>query len=82
MINKMRAMAFCTRARVENFFKKEDGEVNIVATVILIGIAVILAIVFKDSIKNLLENMLEGIGKDAQNVVSTEGAQGVIKRNS
>lgn len=37
-------------AKLYNFFHDEKGEVNIVATVVLIGIAVILAIVFKDAI--------------------------------
>ncbi|MEE0059615.1 MAG: Flp1 family type IVb pilin [Acutalibacteraceae bacterium] len=72
MINKARAMAFCAGAKLRNFFTKENGEVNIVATVILIGIAVILAIVFKDAIKTLLENMLDSISDGAKGVIATE----------
>ncbi len=57
-------------AKLYNFFHDEKGEVNIVATVVLIGIAVILAIVFKDAIKALIEKLLDIIGKKAESAVS------------
>ena len=52
-------------------FYKEDGAVDIIAIVILIAIAVALAIVFRESIGNLLtdlfaevtENATEAVGK-------------------
>lgn len=49
------------QAKLGRFFKEEKGEVNIVAMVVLIGIAVILALVFKDAIVNLINGMLDTI---------------------
>lgn len=57
-------------AKLYNFFHDEKGEVNIVATVVLIGIAVLLAIVFKDAISDLIKKLLDTIGKKAENAVS------------
>lgn len=57
-------------AAVKEFFRDEKGAVDIVAIVILIGIAVILAVVFKNSIKKLIENLLDTIGKKATEAVS------------
>lgn len=55
----------------QDFMADEDGEVNIVTIVVLIGIAVLLAILFKDSISNLLKNLFNTIGGSASNVVTT-----------
>lgn len=57
-------------AAVKEFFRDEKGAVDIVAIVILIGIAVILAVVFKNSIKKLIENLLDTIGEKATEAVS------------
>ena len=48
----------------------EKGEVNIVATVVLIGIAVLLAIIFKDAISNLIKSLLNTIGNKAEGAIS------------
>ena len=52
-------------------FTDEKGEVNIVAIVILIGIAVILALIFKDQIKSLLETLFGTITKKATDAVNS-----------
>ena len=52
-------------------FTDEKGEVNIVAIVILIGIAVILALIFKDQIKALLETLFGTITKKATDAVNS-----------
>ena len=57
-------------AKLYNFFHDEKGEVNIVATVVLIGIAVLLAIIFKDAISNLIKSLLNTISNKAENAVS------------
>ena len=43
-------MKLWIQVQLGKFVKDEKGEVNIVAMVILIGIAVVLAIIFKDAI--------------------------------
>ena len=40
---------------VKDFFYNEEGDVNIVSMVVLIGIAVLLAVIFKNNIKDLLD---------------------------
>ena len=57
------------QAKLGRFFKEEKGEVNIVAMVVLIGIAVILALIFKDAIAGLINSMLENIQGNANNAM-------------
>lgn len=57
-------------AKLYNFFHDEKGEVNIVATVVLIGVAVMLAILFKDQIGKLLNTLIETIRGNANNAVN------------
>ena len=55
--------------KVRDFFSKENGEVNIVAIVVLIGVAVILAIVFKDAIKKLIDALFTAIQGNANDAI-------------
>lgn len=50
----------------------EEGDVNIVSMVVLIGVAVLLAMLFKEQIGNLLKTMLDTITGQAKSAV-TEG---------
>ncbi len=59
-------------AAMKEFFRDEKGAVDIVAIVILIGIAVILAVVFKDSISKLIKSMLGTIEQNAQDAIKLE----------
>lgn len=61
------------KCKVRDFMYREDGDVNIVSIVVLIGIAIILAIVFRKAIVNLLENLFNQINTNANGVISTEG---------
>ena len=62
-------LKFWAQAMFHKFLRDEKGEVNIVAIVVLIGIAVILAIIFKDAIKSLIQSMLNTIGNKANNAI-------------
>lgn len=59
------------KMKLRDLFTDEKGEVNIVAIVILIGIAVILALIFKDQIKALLETLFGTITKKATDAVNS-----------
>lgn len=48
MLQKMMILGSIAKMKLRDLFTDEKGEVNIVAIVILIGIAVILALIFKD----------------------------------
>lgn len=54
---------------VQKFFRDEKGDVNIVSIVVLIGIAVLLALVFKKQIEKLLESLFGTINNKATEAV-------------
>lgn len=70
MLNKLLGMYIKAQLKLESFFKKEDGEVNIIAIVVLIGIAIILALVFKDRVKQLITSLFDTIDTNAKNAVN------------
>ena len=61
MLIQLNLWAMAAKAKVQSFLTKENGEVNIVAMVVLIGIAVILALAFKSKIVDLLGKIFEGV---------------------
>ena len=65
--------AMAAKAKLRSFLSKENGEVNIVAIVVLCGIAVILALVFKDGIKRILEGLFGTIEKNANEAIQKNG---------
>ena len=48
---------------------KEDGDVNIVSIVVLIGIAVLLAVLFRKNIEKLLNSLFQTIFNNANKAV-------------
>lgn len=63
-------MAFIAKMKVENFFENEEGDVNVVSIVVLIGIAVLLAVLFRTQITELLTKLFETLNKNAIDAVS------------
>lgn len=70
MLQNIRLMSFAAKMRMKELLSDERGEVNIVAIVVLIGIAVLLAIVFKDEIGGLIRDLLQTIRGNATSVVN------------
>lgn len=62
---KMKAQVFASK-----FLYEENGDVNIVSMVVLIGIAVVLAIFFKDQIGQLLFGLFAQIGTKADSTMT------------
>lgn len=58
------------KMKLQEFCKKEDGDVNVVSIVVLIGIAVLLAIIFRGAISNLLNTLFGTIENNATNAIS------------
>lgn len=54
---------------LQEFFHDEEGAVDIVAVVVLIGIAVALAVIFRNRIKELIESLLATIKGNAETAV-------------
>ncbi|MCQ2455537.1 MAG: flagellin-like protein [Clostridia bacterium] len=73
MLQKLNTMAtyavISMRCKVREFMKKENGDVNIVSIVVLIGIAVLLAILFRKQVGNLINNLFNTIGNNANSAV-------------
>lgn len=57
MLNTMLMYANIARLKVKDFFKDESGAVDIVAIVVLMGIVVLVALVFKKQLTNLVTNL-------------------------
>lgn len=56
---------------LHEFFADESGEVNVVAIVVLIGVAVALALLFKNQISGLITTLIGTITGNANNAIST-----------
>lgn len=69
MIQNLKVMMALARAKFNSFLRDERGDVNIVSIVVLIGVAVLLAIVFKDAIGSLLNDLLATITGNATGAV-------------
>lgn len=70
MMQNLMVMKIWAQAKLQRFLRDERGDVNIVSIVVLIGIAVLLAIVFKDAIASLLNSLLETIKGNATGAVN------------
>lgn len=58
------------KSAAEKFLKDERGEVNVVAIVVLIAIAVVLALLLKDELARLIRTMLGQISGKAQTALA------------
>ena len=56
------------------FLRDEEGDVNVVSIVVLIGVAVLLAMAFKGQAGELIDTLFETIGNNADKAVGKEGA--------
>lgn len=67
---KLMMMSFAMKNRVKDFLVKEDGAVDIVAIVVLIGIVVLVALIFRKRIEELINSLFDTIGKNASDAVN------------
>lgn len=56
------------------FLYDEEGDVNVVSIVVLIGVAVLLAVVFKDKAADLIKTLFNTIGTHAGEAVDKAAA--------
>lgn len=71
MLSFIQCAIFKAQLKFRELLTKEDGEVNIVAIVVLIGIAVVLAVIFKDAIKGLITDLLNAIKGKATTAIES-----------
>jgi len=65
----LNSIYFGAKNAVHKFLKDEKGDVNVVSIVVLIGVAVLLALIFKDAITELIEGLLDTITENATDAV-------------
>lgn len=70
MRDLMDTAVITAKFKMREFLCKEDGEVNIISMVVLIGIAVALAMVFRDKIKTIMDELLSTIDGNTKTAVS------------
>lgn len=68
LMQNIKFAGMAAKAKLRKFFSDEKGEVNIVAIVVLIGIAVILALAFKGAIKNVLDDLFGKINTSVSDI--------------
>ena len=56
---------FRAKHKLHEFFRKENGDVNVLSMVILVAIAVMAAVLFKDKIGKLIKGLFDNIDKNA-----------------
>ncbi len=64
--------------KITKLMKDEKGEVNIVAIVLLIGIVVVLALVFKDAIIGLLQGIFADIQSGTSGIAQTNASDKLL----
>ena len=69
MLDKLYIKVVTAKLLLAEKLKEQSGEVNIVAIVVLIGIAVLLAIFFRGQIENLLNTLFGTINNSATNAI-------------
>lgn len=70
MTKKINMAAIRLKVFIDSFLHQERGAVDIVAIVILIAVAVVLALVFKDGITEVVKNMIENISNKANKALN------------
>lgn len=60
------------KLKAEDFFKDENGAVDIVAIVVLMGIVVLVALVFRTQLTKLVNTLLDTIRGNAIDAVTPE----------
>lgn len=70
----LNTMLLLAQMKLGKFAREERGDVNIVSIVVLIGIAVVLAVIFRGAIEDLLDTMLDSIeGNALEAIADAEG---------
>lgn len=72
MLLKLDSLWFMAKYKMHSFLTDEEGDVNIVSMVVLIGIAVLLAVVFKDAIGNLINTLVATVQNRATRTINNE----------
>lgn len=60
------------KEKVKGFIRNEQGDTNIIAIVLILVVVIALAVIFKDNIKKLVDNIWAKVFKDSKTGSFTE----------
>lgn len=69
MLAVMKANLRIVGMKAKKFFTNERGDVNVVSIVVLIAVAVVLAILLKDSLGTLIEKLIGNITTKTEDIL-------------
>lgn len=69
MIEGLNHLYLVLMMHINNFIEEEKGAVDLITVVVLIGIAIVLAVIFKDKMKSIVESLLGNIQSSAQSAM-------------
>lgn len=69
-MRKLDMMYLKTKQMVTNFFYDEQGDVNIVSMIVLMGVAVALALVFKEQIRGIINTLTGSVQNKADAAIN------------
>lgn len=72
MLNTMLMYANIARLKVKDFFKDESGAVDIVAIVVLMGVVVVVALLFKKELNKLITNLFGTLKDTATDAIKSK----------
>lgn len=72
MLNVVDRMYIAAQAKWNKFRKEERGDVNIVSIVVLCGIVIALAVVFRKQLASLITNVMSEVETKASKVATEE----------
>lgn len=68
-MRKLDKMYLKAKQMVTNFFYDEQGDVNIVSMIVLMGVAVILALVFKNKLTTIIGKLTDSVSDQADKAI-------------
>ena len=69
MLEVLDALYIGAMIQINNFFTDEKGAVDLVTIVVLIGIAIAVAVIFKDRITKLVNDLFDQLGPKANQAI-------------
>ena len=73
MLNNLQTYALVAKMKLRQLFSDEKGEVNVVAIVVLIGIAILTAVIFRDQIGNFVTTLFGQLETNAIDAINGGG---------
>lgn len=71
MLKLLDKMYIGMKNRVNNFLTNEDGAVDIVAIVVLCGIVIAVAVIFRQELEKVVQDLFKAVGDKGKNTIGS-----------